>query len=104
MREEWAAPAVLTPATISVSRGLIVCGPRGHAKFNTGIAYLSSGLGVKAVLLCVLVVEVVCWREGVARRSWMIRRKAGGMRGWGLAPWTPCLIWARGRASWRPVI
>jgi len=67
------------------------------------IAYLSSDLGVKAVLFvracgggCVL-----C--EGVARRSWMIRRKLGGMRVGVLAPWTPCLIWARGCAWWRPV-
>ena len=45
------------------------------------IPYLSSGLGVKAVLfICVLVVEVVCLPEGVARRLWMIRRR---LAGWG---------------------
>jgi hypothetical protein len=54
------------------------------------IAYLSPDLGVKVVLLCVLVVEVVCLREGVALRSWMIRRKAGGMGVW---------VWLRGRPA-----
>jgi len=30
--------------------------------------------------------------------------EAGGMsRGWVLAPWTPLLIWARGRERLRPV-
>ena len=68
------------------------------------IPYLSSGLGVKAVLfICVLVVEVVCLPEGVARRLWMIRRRLAGWGSGGLAPWTPCLIWARGRERWRPV-
>ena len=31
-------------------------------------------------------------------RAWV-----GGMMVWVLAPWTPLLIWARGRERWRPV-
>jgi hypothetical protein len=46
--------------------------------------------------------EVVCLREGCRRRLWMIRRRLRD-EGFGLAPWTPCLIWARGRERWRPV-
>jgi hypothetical protein len=59
--------------------------------------------GVKASLrLCACGGGGVWWR-GVARRSWM----TGGscLDGWVgcLAPWTPLLIWARGRVRWRPV-
>jgi len=65
------------------------------------IAYLSWPLVSRPCCLCVLVVEVVCLCEEVARRSWM----AGGWWRDGLcvAPWTPLLIWARGREAWRPV-
>jgi hypothetical protein len=55
------------------ARTPVVSDPSGPA-----IAYLSPDLGVKVVLLCVLVVEVVCWLEGVARRAWMVRRKLAG--------------------------
>src|SRR5690348_7204996 len=56
------------------------------------------GWGVKASW-CVCACGGGCLGEGVARWSWMT---GGGLAGWG-APWTPCLIWARGCQGWRPV-